>query len=342
MTSSPPPAIRLADPTEPQSDPAWKNLPNWLVSVVLHVALFALCAHSLRSCSGENILAQPGTGDRLVGVYVQQPEPAEPQPEREVQTAAVPNPAASPFDVPFVEPNELEKPPVPLNLPRGTLPAIGSGGSPNSTNPDSVTNLLPNNAFSGSPSPQGLGKGETSMFGIRDQGRRFVYVIDSSGSMYGAPIRVARAELIASIQSLTRSQQFQVIFYNRRPSLMKLRGDSASQLYRATDHNRAAARNFIYREIPQAGTNHMPALRQALKLNPEVIYFLTDAKEPRLHAADLAEIARINQNRARIHCIEFGKGGDLGLDNFLRKLSRQNQGTFRYRDVERFTRSPGK
>jgi Ca-activated chloride channel family protein len=332
----------LVDSTESQAKQTWHSLPNWLVSIMLHVGLFLFCAHSLQSCSGENILAQPGEGDRLVGVYLQQAPKSAPQPEQITQSADVPNSVKTPFDVPFTEANELDQPPVPLNLPTSSLPVIGRSGSPSSSNPNNVANLLPNNSISGSPSPQGLGEGETSMFGIRDQGRRFVYVIDSSGSMYGAPIRVARAELIASIQALTRTQQFQVIFYNRQPTLMRLRGDSADQLYRASDHNRAAARDFIYRETPQAGTNHMPALRQALRLNPEVIFFLTDAKEPRLHASDLAEIARINQKRARIHCIEFGKGGDLGLDNFLKKLARQNHGTFRYRDVGRFARSPAK
>ena len=342
MTVSKAPATPLSDSPELTATQTWHNLPNWLVSIVLHVGLFLFCAHSLQSCSGENILAQPGEGDRVVGVYLQQSSDTTPQPQQAPQHNSELQPVQTPSDVPFTETHELDQPPVPLSLPTASLPVIGGRGAPTANNPNDVTNLLPNNAFNGSPAPQGLGAGETSMFGIRDQGRRFVYVIDSSGSMYGAPIRVARAEMIASIQALTRTQQFQIIFYNKRPTLMRLRGDSAEQLYRATDHNRASARDFIYRETPQAGTNHMPALRQALRLNPEVIFFLTDAKEPRLHASDLAEIARINQQRARIHCIEFGKGSDLGLDNFLKKLARQNQGTYRYRDVERFARSAPK
>ena len=80
----------------------------------------------------------------------------------------------------------------------------------------------------------------------------------------------------------------------------------------------------------------MPALRKAISYHPDHIFFLTDADQPQLSAADLAEIKQLNRGRTSIHAIEFGRDGDLGIDNFLRRLARQNDGTYRYRDVTKF------
>ena len=86
------------------------------------------------------------------------------------------------------------------------------------------------------------------------------------------------------------------------------------------------------------GTLHMPALRKALSLNPEVIFLLTDADSP-LGDADLNDIEVLNKGRARIHCIEFSIGPELTIDdNFLKKLARRNGGNYRYRDVTNFSR----
>jgi Ca-activated chloride channel family protein len=78
----------------------------------------------------------------------------------------------------------------------------------------------------------------------------------------------------------------------------------------------------------------------ALRMNPEVIFFLTDALEPPLWPKDLERIRTMNGGRVRIHSIEFGQGPELGVDanigNFLRKLANQNGGSYRYHDVTRF------
>jgi hypothetical protein len=80
----------------------------------------------------------------------------------------------------------------------------------------------------------------------------------------------------------------------------------------------------------------MPALRLALRLKPEVIFFLTDADLPKLSAADFSEIQRLNGAGTRIHCIRFGQGADLEPKNFMNQLAAQNGGRYRYRDVASF------
>lgn len=178
----------------------------------------------------------------------------------------------------------------------------------------------------------------TAFMGVADQGSRVVFVIDCSGSMaeHGA-MRVAKSALVSSLQSLDSIQQFQVIFFNERPEPLRLRSESKPILYFATDIFKTLARQSISAQLPVMGTQRDLAVVEALKLNPEVIFVLTDAGEPILVARDLKKIADLNRGRTRIHTIEFGKGEQLaGPENFLQKLARQNGGTHRYHDITQF------
>ncbi len=303
-------------------------IPSWLVSVTIHGLLLFLVATNLQSCTGG--AAEVGEGDyRNVGLYVKASESLTEQNSPDAANANQANDAA-------VEPiadstvNEL------IQLPEFRSPTIGAGAAPPSVAPTDIEGLLkPNGIGPGSNAPM-PSAGETSFFNIKDSGRRFVYVMDRSGSMsnHGA-IRIAKTELLSSLQSLDATQMFQVIFYNTRYLEMRQSSDKP-KLYAATEINRTLASQFISSVSPDGGTNHMPAMRKALQFQPEVVFFLTDADEPQLTAGELAEIKKINRGRARIHCVEFGVGERLAADNFLKRLARENGGTYRYRNVARF------
>lgn len=211
---------------------------------------------------------------------------------------------------------------------------IGRGGTNNAPGGKGGTGL-------GAEGTGGSGLPGTSFFGTQDHGTRVVFVIDCSASMenYGA-MTSAKAALMAALQTLSDVQQFQIVFYNRSPRLFQPFAQEKNALLFATERNKSLARQYISQAVPDLGTDHMPALELALRFQPEIIYFLTDADEPQLMAPDLAKIDRINQGRARIHTIEFGKGNDLGLENFLKKLARQNGGTYRYHDVRQLASQP--
>jgi hypothetical protein len=110
-------------------------------------------------------------------------------------------------------------------------------------------------------------------------------------------------------------------------------GEGKTAMLAATDANREQAHRFVMDAEVSGGTDHMPALRAALALEPDVIYFITDAGVPVIRAADLDEIRQINTARSRIHCIEFGRGPELLLESSLRKLARQTGGVYLYRDI---------
>jgi uncharacterized protein with von Willebrand factor type A (vWA) domain len=195
---------------------------------------------------------------------------------------------------------------------------------------------LPDGVVGGGKAGGGFGAG---FFGASDEGMKVVFVIDASGSMtsYNA-MQVAKAQLLASLQSLDERQQFLIIFYDDTPRFLKLREDAKPTLVSATEINKTLARQQIAGVQPGAGTDHYPAVEMALKQQPDIIFLLTDAAEPAMHAAELEKVKRINNGRTRIHSIELGVGPELAAfpSNFLHRLAQQNGGTHRYHDVTKF------
>lgn len=314
-------------------------LPSWVVSTLFHgLILFGLILLSQTKGCQPGFPGEGGDDFRQVGVFLTSGETEDEPPPTETlessnQTAASEDLTQTPL---------LEGPPVELSLPApASQPVLGLGSPPAITGGTSPGPSLDSGALTGPPPSTGAALGgATSLFGITDAGRRFVYVLDRSGSMsdYGA-IRVAKAELMSSLERLDATQEFQVIFYSDVSLPLESR-DPRSDMFRGINTHRLEVRRQTDAIQPDGGTRHLVALTAALKLNPDVIFFLTDAAEPELTAAELAGIKQRNNGSSRIHCIEFGKGPDLhsarGGRNFLQKLAEQNDGQYQYRDVTRF------
>jgi von Willebrand factor type A domain len=181
----------------------------------------------------------------------------------------------------------------------------------------------------------------TAFMGTRDQGSKVVFVIDASGSMMSHnSMQVAKASLVSSLQELDGNQQFLIIFYDDKPVVLHLRDAHQPQLYAATEIHKTLAKQKIAGIHPGTGTQHFPALEMALRLKPDVVFFLTDGQEPPISEGELKSLKKLNGQKTRIHSIEFGVGPEVSEGanprNFLRKLSYQNGGTYRYYDVTRF------
>jgi hypothetical protein len=192
---------------------------------------------------------------------------------------------------------------------------------------------------SGGGSGGGIGRGigpGTEFFGAREHGRSFAYVIDCSGSMATRnSLDVAKRELLASLNQLPPDTRFSVIFYNLKARVFT---DPSGQqgLMPATTVNKTRVQNQLLTVAPDGGTDHMLALRTALGLKPEVVFFLTDADL--MTNADVNEILAETRG-SRIQTVEIGRGSDLGLETPLRRLATTTGGTYRYVDVTRFPRS---
>jgi len=189
----------------------------------------------------------------------------------------------------------------------------------------------------GGGSGRGIGPG-TQFFGARDHAHSFAYVIDCSGSMATRnSLEIAKREMLSSINQLPPDAQFAVIFYNLQARVLS---DPLGQrgFMGATVTNKARVQTQLETISPLGGTDHMLALREALKLRPEVIFFLTDA--------DLMSNGDVNEILAevgstRIQAVEFGQGTELGQRTPLGRLATTTGGSYLYIDVSKFPRSSG-
>ncbi len=323
---------------EPPSGEPWLKrldrrpaLPSWLLSVLLHVVVLLVLGMTLRMAP-----RQGASGERTadVGIVLKQQdadgESYQGDPAASEAAASTPSAAAGTSslqemlnDTPPVDPSDV------LPKARGV---IGAGALENG----GVAGA--GQATEGPRARTGTGKGGARLrvFGVEGEGHKFVYVFDRSGSMGGSgrnALAAAKAEMIASLKSLDTNHQFQIIFYNEQPSVFNPSGRRGKLAF-GNEQNKTLARKFIGSITADGATRHESALKRAISMQPDVIFFLTDADEPRLSARQLAQINRISGGIS-INTIEFGFGPQSDADNFLVRLARQNGGRHAYVDISR-------
>ena len=108
-------------------------------------------------------------------------------------------------------------------------------------------------------------------------------------------------------------------------------------MMRPTASNKVRVQSELQTVGPYGGTDHMVALRTALGLKPEVMFFLTDAADSMVDR-EVNEILA-EAHGTRIHAVEFGRGSDLGMQTPLRRLATSSGGTYRFIDVSRFPKT---
>jgi Ca-activated chloride channel family protein len=339
-------------------------VPSWLFSLVLHAGLLVLLAASLPGLRG-GIVGDPDGDLRTVGIWVGQSgdgSDAEKGSGRRKpaagQTKIVPTTPAKP-SVPAIPVTSA-----PLNTSPSVAPALAhpKDHSPVTSNDVPVLPILgpgerperpgmfrrstqPPGGKTGSADSAGNGRGRrgsrgsTPFFGIVDMGSRFVYVIDCSGSMFSHnAMGAAKNELVKSLRTLNRAQQFQIVFYSTEQKWLKVPGKVDFRFFSADETSLRRANEFISEIQPDGGTQHLTAVELGLRLRPDVIFFLTDGGKPGLSSSDLEELKRLNERHARIHCVQFRSDDDedaVVAEEFLRKLAVQNDGQYVCRDVSR-------
>jgi len=304
----------------------WRDARAWLVSSLLHTALFILLA----------LFWQPsrrGTGDlidRPVGIAVfhetkngdlyELSDAGQPQ-DQAADSSSSASSMAAPLDL-----AELTKDLIGYKAESGSIGAavgkIGEGVS--------------GTGGKGSNGNQAGGSTTASFMGLQGTGSNFVYVLDRSASMeefQGAPMRFAKSELLKSIASLGDRNQFQIVFYNESPGSLS-NGTSAGRLLAANEMNKEKASRFVKAIKPSGGTEHIPGLKMGLSFAPDVLFFLTDAAEPSLTEAQLIEIqSRAERSLTTIHTIQFNRGPAPNDGSWIRELAQRNRGTYRYIDI---------
>jgi len=332
-------AHELAPPSDRFSEMPQRGavLPSWLLSLLFHLGVMILLGATLR-LSPDRGAAAERTAE--VGIVLKHAEGDIEYFESGEQAGGADAPAAP--STPDTSLEEVLSDQLPAD-PSEALPdhlrilgpgALEGGGGTTAREPGGRPGGLGRDLG-------GLGKGVTQVFGIPGEGTKFVYVFDRSYSMGGPvprPLDAAKAELIASLKSLEKVHQFQIIFYNDKPERFQGRRQP-NKLFFATDRNKAEAEKFIRGITALGGTQHEDALLLAIRLQPDVIFFLTDADRPILWPGQLADIKR-RAVGITIHAIEFGIGPPSEDDNFLKQLARDNGGRHAYVNVARLRSGP--
>src|SRR5436190_10232541 len=324
------PAEELASATIPATR---RQIPAWLMSFLLHFTVFTAAAFFIKDVPRgiAGVEESKEAGIVLVSSRHGKKEYFDSEGGGGLLTESASDSSGAPTSAgsPFPSAEEMPKSPGP-QLPT-TRGFSGTGKLPSEL--PGVGGMT----GSGMGLPRGKGMGKkavTQVFGVQGEGSRFIYVFDRSGSMEGAPLEAAKAQLVASLESLDKVHQFQIIFYNQRPYVMQLDPGQPPGMEFANDAGKKRAESFIGSLLVDGGTKHMEALELALRLKPDVIFFLTVADDPVLTASDLSLIRRLN-NGTSINAIEFGTGPAAGELNFLKRLAEQNHGNYGYVDISK-------
>ena len=138
----------------------------------------------------------------------------------------------------------------------------------------------------------------SKFFGTGGNARKICFVVDRSGSMLDSFDFVKR-ELKQSIRDLQPVQSFHVMFFSAGEPLEY----PAKRLVSATVQNKEKVYKWIDNVVNQGQTNPEKALMRAIKLKPELVYFLTDGDFDR---KIIFTLRRVNEDkRVKINAIAF-------------------------------------
>jgi hypothetical protein len=302
------------------------------VSVLVHLGLMAFLA--LKTFSA---LTQPGIEfGSWQGTVVEAPNPASafqwgdvslPRPPTELPDAAALDSLTA---LPALSDSSLRA----LDRPDqgGTAPGTGLGLGEGSLS------LLGTGAGAGTPGTGGFGSGlgggtqlgQAGIWDLRIRANKVVYVVDFSGSIVVAVDELKR-ELKRSIGRLTPAQSFDVIlfFSSGGGQDEKVRTESFKpKLEPADEATRREFFTWIDRKAPMGVTEPLDAMRRALSLKPEAIFFFSDGY---FQDSVVDEIERANHtSRTRIFAVVFD---ELLLQDTSGLPRRETEGTRRLRQI---------
>lgn len=179
----------------------------------------------------------------------------------------------------------------------------------------------------GSGTGTGTGNGSgagTGFFGSKATGQSIVFVVDGSRSMnrsHASPSKTRfkrlKLEIVKTVLALPAESNFFIIFFNDDVNPMPAAGMQA-----ATNANKQRYLTWLAETKADRDTDPRRALTMAMRMRPDVIYFLTDGDFDGRISRDLL---RLSQRTTEIHTFAFGKEAD---NETMRALAKQNRGKF--------------
>ena len=219
---------------------------------------------------------------------------------------------------------------------------LAEGGGINPTSPGSLIGIGGNGIFgkgdrwgpgtghNGPQAPFGTpgGTGAEGPRGVKFVGmpgvaNRIVFICDATGSMM-SQFDNLRIELRKAVEGLTPHQAMNVVFFqeNAPPPISKL-------LLPATPQNKQRIYDFVDKYTPKGPTDPIPAIKLALAMNPDLIFFLCDPSDfPDPKA--VGDLFKGNLGKAcKVNTISFLDENHAG-EELLKHISADSGGKFKY------------
>ena len=143
-------------------------------------------------------------------------------------------------------------------------------------------------------------KSRASFFGAQAEGNRFVFVIDSSGSMRGPRWEALCKELIRALQSLSPDQDFFVISFDSMAHPMFGNAPPKGKFLKAVKKNVDQVQNWLRSIKHGKRTFPASAVGIAMKLEPDAIFLLSDGEISDSTVEDLRVWNRKQDNEGNV------------------------------------------
>jgi hypothetical protein len=176
------------------------------------------------------------------------------------------------------------------------------------------------------------GVATSTFFGARGSGRRFVFIVDKSGSMVNrggaaaGPTKLDTAidELLRSVGSLPDFAQFRVCLFDTSVQVFPERGFAKA---RASERQRLGV--WLQAVVASGGTTPQVAFDRIMgdSTPPDAIFFLTDGRIPAEDPSWIMQRVVVRGKMVPVHCIAFG---DADAAQQLEPISRATGGQFRF------------
>jgi hypothetical protein len=190
----------------------------------------------------------------------------------------------------------------------------GSGGAPAPYGVPSV---------GGARGPQG------PVFGKGGNARKIVFVCDATGTMINK-MSVLKRELTTTVGGLKNGiQSYKIVFYTDAGTVITEKKDG---LIVCSTENKKATFDWLTDVTPQGTTDPVPALQAAFKLQPDLIYFLSDGEFNNLRSYDkvLAEVVALSKaanGRIKVNTILF-ETIEPDAEKVMQQMSAETGGVF--------------
>ncbi len=171
-----------------------------------------------------------------------------------------------------------------------------------------------------------LSGSSASFFGVEARGSRFIYIIDTSGSMVSGRLEALKIALSDSITSLVGHAKFSVVRYSHTSESL-----SGKKWWQGSKTGKSIAIRKINSISAVGGTEPTAAFEIAFSFNPppDAIYFMTDGQfGPQVESKLIGTIKRLMRQREvrpTIHTISFI---DKDSERILRQIARMTGGTY--------------